>query len=848
MRRQRRRRDAAWNPPPSGGDVTGLFAALAAGPLLVPVVVRHSYVLFVLPLVALVAAAPRCWSAARKRPRDVIAWRLLAIGCSFCAVACALAAATSVDTALGTPAFYLGSSGSLGLLTSAALFLRRWAAGAELARLIDALLFDAVVLAAGIYFVAIPGFSQGDAVLTSVFIVDLLALSMVAVAAIAAPDRADRTSGWLLAAACAAAASGDGLVAEASTRGGASSPAVTALAWAVAAGAILLAATDWRAESPAQPAAGGGGRWLGLRVALPLVAVLFYPALTLVLSLEGGLSTWRTAYFAGFFALTLMLAFGRQAYLLADNRRAVARERRLRTEVVRRNEELEALTALATTMTERLDEEPIIERGLAALRIAARARSVALHAPDGDTMRLRASVGDWACEAPWALRRAPAEWTPGTEVKGERLIARFALAAHDHEFGMVTIMRPAVDELTPDELDLLRLLVGQLAVALHHARDYHERLEQAIRDPLTGLYNRRYFYEALDRERHRSGRSNTPLSLVLVDLDDFKSVNDTLGHAAGDRVLAELAGIGTELVRPADTLARLGGEEFALLLPETSQLDALAVAERLRRAVASRSILADRRITVSAGVATWPDDSVTLEGIEAKADAALYWAKQNGKNSCAVASEVVVSPTDGKGSGTVPHLHALVAAIDAENSNTRDHSYNVATYAVAIGERLGLSSERLPQLRRAALFHDIGKIAVPAGILGKQGPLSEAEFAEVRVHPVVGASILNYSGLVVEAGWVRQHHERLDGKGYPDGISRDRVALEARIIFVADAFEAMTSDRPYRAGMGVPEALEELHRCAGSQFDPRVVEALTAIVADGSLPLFALSNERESFG
>jgi putative nucleotidyltransferase with HDIG domain len=190
--------------------------------------------------------------------------------------------------------------------------------------------------------------------------------------------------------------------------------------------------------------------------------------------------------------------------------------------------------------------------------------------------------------------------------------------------------------------------------------------------------------------------------------------------------------------------------------------------------------------------------------------------------------------------GMLAHLHALVATIDAQHLNTRDHSQNVAAYAAAIGERIGLTREQIVLLRRAALFHDIGKVAVRGEVLNKPSGLSDAEFEEIKVHTVVGGAMLAHSGFPVEADWVRHHHERLDGRGYPDGLTGDEIPLESRIIFVADSFEAMTSDRPYHVGTPVDDAVAELRRCAGTQFEPRLVEALVALLEADELPVLAL--------
>jgi diguanylate cyclase (GGDEF)-like protein/putative nucleotidyltransferase with HDIG domain len=832
-----RRRDAAWNPPSKGGDVTALFAALVAVPLLLPLLSGAGVLLFVLPVVAMSVAAPRCLAVARQATHPLL-WRVYALAAVLGAITAALATASLLDERFTTVAFYFGFGASVCFLAGLLPLVRRNLLTAG-ERLVDALLFDAVVVALGVWFVARPGFADSDPVLTAVFVVDLAAVALAAIPTLAATARADRHTGWWLLGVCTGAAVGDGYVAL-----GDSSPAVTALCWTAASVALVGAATFRQRAGTAtdQDEEEEHSAFVVARIVLPPLGVVAFPLAAAVLAARQQLTTGAALYFAIFFVTTLVLAFGRQAYLLLDNRRAVIRERRLRSEVVRRNEELEALTALAATLTETLEEDPVIERGLAALRLAGRASSLALHLParDESGLVLHAAAGEWATDSPWVTREAPYHWKPGIEIVGGRQIVRLAVSARGHYIGLVTLVRREDDRVTDAEMDVLRLLVSQVAIGVQNARDYRDRLEQAIRDPLTGLLNRRYLYEAFANELERSARYGSSGSIVMIDVDDFKQVNDTLGHTAGDDVLCEIGRIALDTIRGADSFARVGGEEFGLLLPETSQLDALIVAERVRRAVAAEKILHDRTVTVSAGIATWPEDGCALEELESKADAALYWAKRNGKNLCAVATEVVVPEAGEDRDGMLAHLHALVATIDSQHLNTRDHSQNVAAYAGGIGEHMGLTRERLMLLRRAALFHDIGKVAVRGEVLNKPSALTDAEFEEIKVHTVVGGAMLAHSGFTTEAAWVRSHHERLDGRGYPDALDGSEIAIEARIIHVADSFEAMTSDRPYHRGIPVSEAVVELRRCAGTQFDVRVVEALIELLEQDKLPVLAL--------
>jgi putative nucleotidyltransferase with HDIG domain len=242
---------------------------------------------------------------------------------------------------------------------------------------------------------------------------------------------------------------------------------------------------------------------------------------------------------------------------------------------------------------------------------------------------------------------------------------------------------------------------------------------------------------------------------------------------------------------------------------------------------------------VSAGVATAPDDGLEVTELHRRADAALYWCKHHGKDLCAVAREVTEESDKVDEPARLQHLYGIVEMLDSGHLRTRAHSHKVAAYAVAIGKAMGFDAARLMKLRRAALLHDVGKVSIPGEILDKPGPLTDDEFAIVRGHSIAGAEMLVHAGLHEEAPWVRWHHERVDGQGYPDGLRGDELPLEARILFVADAFEAMTSDRPYHSGIGPERALAELQRCTGTQSDAGPVEALVRLVRAGELAVLA---------
>jgi diguanylate cyclase (GGDEF)-like protein len=825
-------------------DSSGAFViALAAGPMVLPVLGVHvADLIFALPLITCVWAAIAAFSASRRCPERRLGWLWFSGACAVAALASVFGIVGKVTGGGATAALYVGliASGCLvvagGTMAGRALRAKGWSA------LVDPLLLAGVGASIVVYQLVLPGFEHGDAILTGALVTDVAAMVLTVAAAAGTASRPVKA--WLIIG-LAAVCGGDGIAAGSASGASFLSESFTPVLWAIAAACLAVAAGRDREQEASDEVVDISRRAAYVQVLLPLGAIIGYPVTVGVLALLHH-RHWLgpVAFFGPLFLASTTIAFARQAVLLVEQRRAAVRERRLSVEAMRRNRELEALTGLATTMTEVLEERPVMERGLEALRVAARTSSSALHLIDDEGRAdLVATTGDWGADREWARFPAQPPAAAQLERRGRRHIARVPIAARGRVIGLLTLVRPEAEGAFDGELNLLGLLADQLAVALQNSRDYHEKLEAAIRDPLTGLYNRRYFYEAFSQEIARHERYGTPAALVLFDIDDFKQINDTLGHQAGDEVLEEVGKIVARLVRPSDTFARIGGEEFGLLMPETGQLDALLVAERLRTAVARTRILGERPVTLSGGVAAMPQDGTTREELQSNADQALYWAKRNGKNMCAVASEALAADTETGQEGMLAHLHAVVAGIDAAHLHTRDHSENVASYAVAIGQALSLDPERIVRIRRAAFLHDIGKVAVADDILGKPAGLTDEEFEAIKLHPQVGETMLHHAGLHAEARWVGAHHERLDGKGYPQGLAAEEIPFEARILFVADSFEAMTSDRPYRKGMPIPDAIAELRRCAGTQFDPVIVNTLANLVEHDRLAVLALKDE-----
>jgi diguanylate cyclase (GGDEF)-like protein len=387
--------------------------------------------------------------------------------------------------------------------------------------------------------------------------------------------------------------------------------------------------------------------------------------------------------------------------------------------------------------------------------------------------------------------------------------------------------------------------MGTLLVAAILIRTMRERVglliarlyDAARTDPLTRLSNRRGFRELLDLELERARRGGAQMTVLVGDVDHFKEVNDRSGHHVGDLALQRVAHLLEHGKRQIDCAARVGGEEFALILPDTDDRGAFLVAERLRRRLRDEFIGDTVPVTISFGVASYPKHGETASSLLRAADAALYAAKESGRNRTVLHSPALrdALPSergarDVEGERFVAVVLDLAEAADIRFSGSARHAETVGRYAEMMARELGLSEQRVSRVRLAGMLHDVGKVGVPDSILRKPGKLTPEELELVRRHPDLGAQILEHPSLADVRAWVGAHHERPDGRGYPRGLCGDELSLEACILAVADAYEAMTSDRSYRPSIGHAAARAELKRCAGTQFDTDVVDALLAVL------------------
>jgi diguanylate cyclase (GGDEF)-like protein len=433
--------------------------------------------------------------------------------------------------------------------------------------------------------------------------------------------------------------------------------------------------------------------------------------------------------------------------------------------------------------------------------------------------------------------------------------------------GVLNIESRRENAFSPQDVLILNTLADLLATALNNSFVFQKLQQQSITDGLTGIKTRRFFKEAVASEWRRASRSGRPFSVVLIDLDKFKEVNDTSGHLEGDLVLARVGRLLEQKCRQSNVVARYGGDEFIILMPETGVEQAQILAERLRLWIATDAMLAEHRITASFGVASFPVHGVSAEDIIRVADAGMYVSKHAGGNRVSTAEEYDDSETaavqrqlisayiDGflQREHTGPEyldelvttlrklsggeqcnvqvlreaIEAVSRAAEGREMQAAAHGDMVARYAEILGKALGLSTQDLSDVVFAARVHDVGKIFVPERLLNKPGTLTEEEYQLVKLHSIVGAEIVGTipgSERMLEA--VRHHHEALDGSGYPDGLRGEAIPLWARIINLADAYVNLTTDHNFTSVRTSDQALQEIEKLSGVRYDGMLVRLL----------------------
>ena len=418
--------------------------------------------------------------------------------------------------------------------------------------------------------------------------------------------------------------------------------------------------------------------------------------------------------------------------------------------------------------------------------------------------------------------------------------------------------------------DLSRDLHGEPLVLARRLESAFDKLAHISKtDQLTSLANRRHFEEVLHAFYHQARRYNRPLSLIVMDIDFFKAINDTGGHQAGDELLKTVAAAIEEACRKADLPARHGGDEFAILLPETATEDAVAVAERIRKTVTEREHYVNSvrvNVTISAGVTDLNGGEIgSPDAMLSLADRALYAAKERGRNQVVQAYELNgITWNSGTEAGNVNRLCKKLAGLDSQfkelflqaiqevmeileqrDPHMADHAEKVQHYSVLIAKEMGLPERVARRIEVAAMLHDIGMLAMPDAVLLCPTSLDGRQLGLMRKHPLLSVRIMEgMQFLEQEIPAVRYHHERYDGSGYPEGITGAAIPLSARILAVADTFDAITSSRTFREAKTCAEAVQELQQAAGTQLDPAVVEAFVAVARQFGEDIFHVSESQ----
>ncbi|OPZ86833.1 MAG: Cyclic di-GMP phosphodiesterase response regulator RpfG [Firmicutes bacterium ADurb.Bin419] len=360
----------------------------------------------------------------------------------------------------------------------------------------------------------------------------------------------------------------------------------------------------------------------------------------------------------------------------------------------------------------------------------------------------------------------------------------------------------------------------------------------SITDELTNVYNKKFLYTTLEKEVQDAAVNNSIIGLILVDIDNFSTYNDLYGYSYGDKILKHTVSLLKKVISDKETLFRFEGDGFAILVKnkDTKALEQFAKSihdnyEKLKTAYFKDGKV--RKLTISIGVSIYPNISKSGEELLSHANTALYQAKNMGEDKVNFYQDVMmlIRKYVKSDQQIVGVFKGLLSTINAKDRYTFGHCERVSNYATMVGEEMGMEIKEIQTLLHAGLLHDIGKIELPKSILNKIDTLSDEEYKSISKHPVHSAYILEpLSGTGNLIDYVMHHHERFDGKGYPDGLKGEEISLGARILCVADCFDAMVSERPYRKGMSIEDAFRELKKCSGSQFDPVIVQTFIAAV------------------
>lgn len=384
------------------------------------------------------------------------------------------------------------------------------------------------------------------------------------------------------------------------------------------------------------------------------------------------------------------------------------------------------------------------------------------------------------------------------------------------------------------------IVISFVAILTNKQEEQKIKLERlSIIDELTDAYNQRFFHMILKSEIEKASKSHFSVGLIMIDIDNFKMYNDIYGHDCGDSILRATVSILKKIIDKNSYICRYGGDEFAVIFTNTDLNSLENLANNIRedfeflKEEYFRKDLFDK-VTLSIGLSEYPNMSSSKNELIYQADMALYHAKNLGKDKVHLYQDVILQIRKNISSDhqqLIGIFKGLLSTISAKDTYTHGHCERVSSYAVMIAEAMGLSLRDISFIQYAGLLHDIGKVEIPKSVLNKKGKLSQEEIYSLHQHPVYSENILEpLKGMDQLMDFVRHHHERYDGAGYPDGLIGEEISLGARILCVADSFDAMVSDRPYSKSMTMAQALNELQLNVGVQFDPEVVRVFAEIM------------------
>ncbi len=423
----------------------------------------------------------------------------------------------------------------------------------------------------------------------------------------------------------------------------------------------------------------------------------------------------------------------------------------------------------------------------------------------------------------------------------------------NREFTVYSSLFPVLQSGQVIEIYRMDVDISDRVESERRLSEIKDRLESlALKDALTEIYNFRYFRERLGAEFERAKRTLSPISIMMMDIDYFKSINDSYGHQFGDKILKQVARFLKTELRANDVVARWGGEEFAIILPDTNRTDALAVGNKLNDLFHTRSFGDDSnaiKLKCSIGVASYPEDPLfSVEELIDAGEEGIYRVKERGGDGIGLYGHDIgekflekYSVEDRKRfidavkrklsfyavrseRSILEAVYSLAKSIELRDRRTREHCDRMVELAEKTARRIGMNEQEVDNVRRAAMLHDIGKIGIADAILLKAGKLTPEEYETVKKHPVIGADIVSVAGFLKDiVPLILCHHERWDGSGYPRGLKGEEIPLGARVLAVVDVYEAITSDRPYHKAISKEEAIKILLEGSGAQFDEKIV-------------------------